>query len=393
MEDANLGRVVTLVVCDENEDVLGRSAPFRVDVPWWQEVDEIEAWRPGLTVLRLLGGSPLRASNFGGDVTYLAEATGDLTLGGLIGWDGTLTDDPKRMPWARAGGPTADLAWARATLGEDWATARTVHHRTWNLSSISELTANDDTAWLKCVPPFFAHEAAVLQALEPESVPRLIAADAHRMLLAPLPGHDGYEATVSEQLELVDVLVGLQVRTAASTPHLLAAGVPDARTFPLVAEVSDVIARRAADDSHLRRLVDEAPDRLDEVASCGLPDVLVHGDAHPGNARIGCRPFIWFDWGDARVGNPLLDLAVLERAPEEIRPTIETSWLEAWGDAVPGSDPERAWKLLRPYAVARLAVVYQTFLDAIEESERRYHAGDVMPALDAASRIVAAEST
>jgi aminoglycoside phosphotransferase (APT) family kinase protein len=140
------------------------------------------------------------------------------------------------------------------------------------------------------------------------------------------------------------------------------------------------VRRRSPADPRLQRLLDGAPERLEAVEACGLPDVLVHGDAHPGNARLGLTVPIWFDWGDSCVGNPLLDLAAL---PDD-HPVVPR-WLDRWAAAVPGSDPHRAWGLLAPLAALRLAVVYQGFLDGIEPSERPYHEGDVLPALERAA--------
>jgi hypothetical protein len=40
---------------------------------------------------------------------------------------------------------------------------------------------------------------------------------------------------------------------------------------------------------------------------------------------------------------------------------------------------QRAEDLIAPLAAARQALIYQTFLDAIEPSEHPYHAGDPAP--------------
>ncbi len=158
----------------------------------------------------------------------------------------------------------------------------------------------------------------------------------------------------------------------------------------LLPTLAALVALRAPHDSRLSRLLGTAEDRAKAIDECGLPDSLVHGDAHPGNARLGTEPPVWFDWGDSRVGNPLLDLAVLETAPD-CRRLLEQHWLAAWARAVPGSEPGRAWKLLRPLAVLRTALVYQTFLDNIEPSERVYHISAVGPALEQAAGLIAAE--
>jgi hypothetical protein len=381
-------RVVTLVVCDDDARVLGQLEPVTVGTPWWQDVEPVHLCYPGFTVLRLLDGVPAQGATVGGHVRYLAQACSGTRAGpSLSNCDVVVTDHPLRMPWARPGGPVADIAWASGRVER---TGPAVQHRTWNLSAIWSMPIAQGTAWLKCVPGFFGHEGAVLGLLAGPGVPRLIAAAGHRVLLGDLGGRDGHRATVEETLPLIDSLVELQHRTVARVPELLAAGVPDARWPTLLPALATLVALRAPHDSRLSRLLGTAEDRAKAIDECGLPDSLVHGDAHPGNARLGTEPPVWFDWGDSRVGNPLLDLAVLETAPD-CRRLLEQHWLAAWARAVPGSEPGRAWKLLRPLAVLRTALVYQTFLDNIEPSERVYHIGAVGPALEQAAALIAAE--
>ena len=83
----------------------------------------------------------------------------------------------------------------------------------------------------------------------------------------------------------------------------------------------------------------------------------------------------------------LAPLAVLSRLPGPTGQALAAHWLRTWKQAVPGSDPARAWQLLRPLAALRLAVVYQHFLDNIEPAERVYHEHDVQPALQTAARL------
>ncbi len=83
------------------------------------------------------------------------------------------------------------------------------------------------------------------------------------------------------------------------------------------------------------------------------------------------------DWGDVGVGHPLLDRpAFMERVGERA-PALHERWMRRWTEAVPGSDPTRAAELIAPVAQMRQAIIYQRFLDGIEESERVYHRADV----------------
>ncbi len=395
------GRSVTIVVCDDSGSLLGSLGPFDVATPWWQDLEPIRCRFPMLTVLRLLHGTPGVAGAFGGQVTYLAESgRGPTCLSARLPVDpAALADHPLRMPWARPGGPAADLDWAvhAASAAGLEAAEPPLQHRTWNLSCIwsipvRESPGNRGRLWLKCVPGFFAHEGGVLRWLSAEAVPRLVAAQDHRLLLGDLPGRDGFDATLDEAKQVIECLVGLQIRTVPLVPSLLADGVPEARSEALTQQVQAVVARRAPDNPILRQFADSAGKRLAQAQSCGLPDVLVHGDAHPGNARIGLGTPILFDWGDSRIGNPVLDLAVLNRLHGPARDALADYWLRTWKQALPGSDPEQAWHLLRPLAALRTAAVYQHFLDNIEPSEWIYHEEDVRPALEIAARLAAHDS-
>ena len=133
--------------------------------------------------------------------------------------------------------------------------------------------------------------------------------------------------------------------------------------------------RRGLDD-----LLDGLEGRWADLAACGLPDTLVHGDVHPGNARGDAERLVLMDWGDCGVGHPMLDQpAMLERLDAATAGIVRDAWDRAWRDAVPGSDPGRAARLLAPLAAARQAVIYQGFLDRIEPSEYPYHRDDPVP--------------
>src|SRR5690349_15372425 len=203
----------------------GALPPVEVGTPWWPDVEPVvaavrERFGVAVIVLRLLHGS-------GYDVTYLAELTGGDPSPWLVPWAGALTEDAKRLPYARPGGPAADLAWASGVVP---LTGPPVQVKTWNLSSIWRLPTADGPVWLKHVPPFFAHEPLVIAALGPGApVPPLVAGERARSLLADVPGYDCWDATVGQRAEMVDALVRLQVATVARTAEWLALGVPDWR--------------------------------------------------------------------------------------------------------------------------------------------------------------------
>ncbi len=377
-------RFARLVLVTMDGSVIGSLPPVPVATPWWQDIAPVVAAvreHHGIeaTILRLL--SAQRAGPHGGLVTYLAEAGEPVSA---EPWYGTLGDDPLRLPYARAGGPAADLAWAEKVLG-----ARGIgisgtpeQIRTWNLSSLWRIPTEEGSAWLKVVPPFFAHEGIVLEELAGGPVPRLIGHDRGRVLLAEIPGEDLYEAKGNQLLAMVDLLVGLQRNLIGRTDELLALGLPDWRGPGLAAAIEDVATRTSTDlamedRATLGSFVSTLPRRFADIDACGLQDTLVHGDFHPGNFRGTEDTLTLLDWGDSGVGHPLLDQpAFLERVPPVALDAVRQHWVGLWRDAVPGSDPARAATLLAPVAAARQAVIYRKFLDNIEMSEQVYHRGD-----------------
>ena len=378
-------RSVTLVLCRCDGTLLGALPPFEVAVPWWQEVAPVvdtarEIAGVEVTVLRLLGAAS--DTGCGGPVTYLAEV--DAAVGSLTPWPEPVGDHPLRLPYARPGGPAADLAWADAALTRLGRprTAAAGQVRTWNLSSLWRLPTGDGAAWLKVVPPFFAHEGAVITALASGDVPTLLATDGPRALMDEMPGTDLYEAEGDVLPRMVDLLVGLQAQWVGRCTELLALGMADWRGEPFVAAAAAMLERTAARlDLATRRtcegVVNGLPARFAALAACGVPDTLVHGDFHPGNLIGDDTHLTLLDWGDCGVGNPLLDRsAFLPRIPQAQRADVLAHWDGLWRAVVPGCDPARAAELAHPVAALRQAVIYDGFVHAIEPSERVYHASD-----------------
>jgi hypothetical protein len=392
-----VGRTVNLVLLDATGNLLGALPPLAVQRPWWQEVHDVVAAAKSvhgidIQVLRLLHGTGVDRPAAGGEVAYLAQVSGHPALA-LSPVDVDLSPDPRRAPWARPGGPDASVGWATAALAALGTPGAVAHQqRTWNLSAIWRLDAGGrPVAWLKQVPSFFAHEPAVLGlvgGVAPGLVPPLLAAgDEGRMLLADVPGTDGYDAGAKVCGEIAVALHPVQAHFAGRVDELLAAGLPDRR---LETESFTAVATPWFDRiDGLRDLIEGLPQRLADITACGLPDTLVHGDLHPGNTRLGAGPPVLMDWGDSTVSHPALDvLLLIEGLPAAEAEALIAAWALRWRLSVPGSDPAHAAELTRPIAALRGAVVYQDFLAAIEPSEHVYHASDVPAGLEAAVRAV-----
>lgn len=407
-------RTAVLVVADRSGAVVGVSDPRPVDSPWWPETQSlldtfVDVLDERAMIVRLLAAERAETAEAGWVVTYLAQRGSDRTTSdaplhpideaAVAGWLDSRND--LRMPWAELGGPSADLGWASAELAALGYEVSGVprQHKTWNLSSVWEMPLGAEAAWLKTTAPFGRHEAAVLRLLAGHRVPRLLADDGHRQLLEAMPGRDGFGATVAEQLPIVDALVDLQLASVDMVDDAIAAAVPDRRRPALTAELRGLLDRllpefdatsgrlTVEEAESIGHLNDDIDARLAALDECGLPTVIVHGDAHPGNARVGVDPVI-FDWSDAFVGNPIWDLRRVLSGGDNARRRVREHWLQRWADAVPGSDPWRAAEVSAPLSPLLAASTYQCFVDGIEPSERIYHRDDVWSELRLAATAV-----
>jgi hypothetical protein len=391
-------RTAELVLVTPDGAVVGRLPPLPVATPWWQEVEPVvravrEHHGVEVTVLRMLGAE--RPEPHGGRVTYLAEVARPVPA---EPWQGTLDDQPRRQPYAKPGGPAADLAWAASVLkrlGREPAGPPT-QIRTWNLSSLWRIPAGGQTVWLKVVPDFFAHEGPLLSRLAGGPVPVLLGQEGGRSLIAEIPGDDMYDADSRQLRQMVTLLIGLQRRWLDRVDELLPLGLPDWRAPALTASIADVVERTAGelskgDRATLAGFVHDLPRRFAAIADCRIGDSLVHGDFHPGNFRGDANRLTLLDWGDSGIGHPLLDQpAFLSRVPDGVRESIRDGWADQWREAIPGSDPRRAAALLDPVAAARQAAIYRGFLDRIEPAEHPYHRADPARWLQRAAALISA---
>ncbi|MEV0680283.1 phosphotransferase [Actinosynnema sp. NPDC050436] len=330
------------------------SVGFTVDSPWWNDVEPVVTRLDAMlgvptSVLRLISatGSGMR----GGTVTYLVEAAsrpsswGSKALEGnepIVGSEQFAKSDPLRMPWAEPGGPADLVAWAGARLeGVGRQVRKAVQVKTWNLSCLYRLETEGGTFWAKEIPAFMADESAVIsmvRSVDPGLVPDVVASAPQRVLMRAASGVDCWQPSAEVIADIVPRWVAVQAALGAR------------------AEVRGRGLRK----------------RNVHVPSFGLPDTVLHGDFHPGNWRSGG---VVLDWGDAHWGHPALDAARLIGFVGDDLGIAEV-WADAWLRHRPDSDPQAALKCARPASHLVGALVYQEFLDRIEESERVYHLGD-----------------
>lgn len=406
-------RLVTLVLCDAAGHLLGELPPVICTPQYWPELPDVVATARSpagvdVTVLRLLTAGPGQA---GGAVSYLAQLVPGAPIPELAPvsahYAAAAASDPAhRLWWAQPAGLDLVEDWVDAVLAPHGAsrTGPLRQQKSWNLSCVLTAATTAGLVWFKAVPPFLADEGAIMARVarvDPHLTPTIFGhhPDLRAVLMAHVEGEDQWGLADDTVIgAMVDRWVAAQADLVDDVEHCLSVGAADGRSASIVAgarrtlDVPETRATLSAGElDALERMVDDLPRLLADIDACGLPNTLVHGDLHPGNWRRRGDQLTLLDWGDCRVGNPVLDMrAFLERIEDAgQRHRTRVRWIQAWQSWVPGCDPQRAADLVAPVAELCAAVTYQGFLDHIEVTERPYHATDPVDRLRAALAVEA----
>jgi hypothetical protein len=237
-----------------------------------------------------------------------------------------------RAPWDEPGWQARVVRWVRAHVkGTAYGEVRGLEvAQKWALSCVLRVrTAGGDlsqtgTLYFKAVPPFFASEAritATLAHIFPDNVPMPLATDPRRnwMLLPDLGREDLREGTQPDEwCRVMRLLAWMQRECIGRTDELRRAGCGERGLVSMVEEIdvlcSDTKVLSLLEAGDRRKLLEAVPHLkalCARLAAYGVPETLMHGDFHGGNiARTGGR-YVVFDWTDASISHPFLDLPII----------------------------------------------------------------------------------
>ena len=143
----------------------------------------------------------------------------------------------------------------------------------------------------------------------------------------------------------------LQVRAAPQVDRLLAAGCLDRRLAWLSAQAEGWLpARLAAAAPRLAAM-------CGELAAFAVPATLLHGDLHLSNVAKGPAGYLFFDWTDACVAHPFLDMiSIFHEEDGALRDRLRDAYLAEWTRFEPPDRLRRAWELAEPLGALHHAV-------------------------------------
>ncbi len=290
------------------------------------------------------------------------------------------------QPWQREGWFTTAVAWIDEVLP---GVSEVRQFATWCNSCVLRVTSARGRSWFKAVPAYWAREPAVMAMLAellPGRTPAVLALEPERgwMLLEDLGGEAADALPVEERVGALDAIGELHRAGAHLTDALLDGGCLDRRPTVLSAQIAALAADTTVAlpgdlGTRLRAAVPRLQELCTELASSVIPPTLVHGDLHAGNVmRIDDR-FVVFDWSDACVADPFVDvLMFLARLPDDpsLRTACRERYLEAW-PGVTRSEAAAYAELAEPLAAMHHAVSYRGIYDAFGPYEWWLFAGSL----------------
>jgi hypothetical protein len=306
---------------------------------------------------------------------------------------GRVVADPLRPAWVKHGWFERASDWIVESMAAAGLPAPTaiVQHRHWGISAVMRVDTDTDRYWFKAVSEHFRREAAITTFLARElsgATARVIASelgegwlllgDLGRASIAP-DEHDhraAYEQLVRIQSALegraIDLIHnGCDVRPLAAIPGDFAAVLDD----PIAREWIRVDSRRG------EQLVDWLNDAVDQIERLAIPDVFVHGDFHPGNVAVSADRRLVFDWSDAAIAKPFVDVVTWATwMPDDAvaRDALWRSFAAVWSHVLPTDE----WLALRPtlegVAGAYHVVSYAGIVKSLDPLRRPEHGGGLM---------------
>ncbi len=260
----------------------------------------------------------------------------------------------------------------------------------WSLSAIVKVpvTGMDghDAVFFKAACPLFRAEPALTQfvaGIARESVPDLLAVDTERgWMLMRAFDHDDDERQTWAAVPAAREIARLQMILVDRIDELIKIGAPD-RRLPNTVDALTKIITGSVELDQLTADEQEAAqaalpwliEHLTALEATGMPYTLGHGDLHLGNVALVDDQVLLFDWTDAAVTFPALDIALLARSsgvgdsPVD-RDAVLDAYAQVWREGYPAADVDEALRLAPLANQIYQTVSYEGIYRAQEERTR-----------------------
>jgi aminoglycoside phosphotransferase (APT) family kinase protein len=256
--------------------------------------------------------------------------------------------------------------------------------KVWSLSAVLKVPCDPAPVWFKASCPHFHAEPALtllVAAMLPEHAPPILGADEQRswLLMEELLGaSEDHEDDPPAGIGLAAARTAaiLQLRSRDHLAEIEAAGVPVRPLTSTLHQFDEILSDGVELDqltheelAAARSVRDDVHAVVEELDSLGIPDTLVHGDLHTGNVAHDGDSLVLYDWSDAAVSHPFLDVVLLtQRLPEDESLAARERYAETWRAAYPDLDVTRALELADPANTIYQMVTFEQIYRAQEEA-------------------------
>lgn len=231
-----------------------------------------------------------------------------------------------------------DPEWRKQA--KDWIHAQTQSHgisitgeieqpHMYAWSTVLHIPTDQGKLFFKATAHETIYEAALTQSLArwfPDCMPEFVAVDTGRGWMLMRDGGEQLRLSIRPMKNIgpwkpvIARYAEVQIGLADHVTEMLSLRLPDNRLSVLPGLFTELLAdeeslmidqEKGLTSAEWQELKDKVP-RFEqicaELASCGIPESLNHGDFHDGNVLVKDGRITFFDWGDASVAHPFTSL-------------------------------------------------------------------------------------
>jgi aminoglycoside phosphotransferase (APT) family kinase protein len=129
------------------------------------------------------------------------------------------------------------------------------------------------------------------------------------------------------------------------------------------------------DIAQLRSAAERLAEMCAELAALPVPHTIVHGDLHLENVSRGEHGFVIFDWTDACVSHPFIDMIMIRFEHDEaVKARLRDAYLDQWSGFGSAAELRRAWQLAEPLTALNHAIGYISLWSVVraEAADREF---------------------
>lgn len=250
----------------------------------------------------------------------------------------------QRAPWAIAG-------WQ--TEAEDWITAQVKDLKrgaiqsiepikSWSISFVLRVKTESSILYFKATRdlPLWVNEGLFqtrFAEMYPGQIPVPVAMNIPEgwMLLDDFGESLGDEASLELQMRMLQDFAHMQLDSSDRIDQLLAASCKDRRLNLLASELESLVMddvifepvepdKRALLRAKFRASLPRFNNLINKLDALPIPPTIVHGDLHAGNVVLREDRITFFDWTDAAISHPFVDMIhIFQEKDDEKRAVLQ----------------------------------------------------------------------